>query len=245
MGRPDAEGHRAPSGTAEVMLRQGLGSRSNSAEMGTEVKRGRYPGRKGATESQHRSQGEPSFQEELAETPQSRVGGVKEEGKAVNCWLRNARGRGRPEGRGTLPRLPGPGGKCYLHTATHSHGPSSQPSPPSAIRVDAVVFLSDPSSSNFGRKGEESQDVTEGRGWQRVRTLTLGGLKRGSMRPSEGQRLFSFPPPADHSHSVIPTAPFPHPSQDAHTVHSIPYTMKSNHEYEKPSHLVWDLIGIQ
>lgn len=80
VGRPDAEGHRAPSGTGAVMLRQGLGSRSNSglppAEMGAGVKRGRYPGRKGATEGQHRSQGEPSFQEEFAETSQSRaVGG--------------------------------------------------------------------------------------------------------------------------------------------------------------------------
>lgn len=44
-----------------------------------------------------------------------------------------------------VPWAPGLGGKRYLHTTTHSHGPLSHPSPSSAICVDAVVFLSDPS----------------------------------------------------------------------------------------------------
>lgn len=141
VGRPDAEGHRAPSGTAEVMLRQDLGSRSNSglpsAEMGTEVTRGRYPGRKGATESQHRSQGEPSCQEELAETSQSRVGGVKVEGKAVNCWLRNAGGRGSLGGG---PRCPGSPALVENVIFTQPHAPTD-PSPSPALPQLFVLTL--------------------------------------------------------------------------------------------------------
>lgn len=53
-----------------------------------------------------------------------------------------------------------------IFTQPHTPGALLCPGPQlsSAVDVDAVVFLSDPSHQNFGRKGEESQDVTEGLG---------------------------------------------------------------------------------
>lgn len=56
-----------------------------------------------------------------------------------------------------------------------------RPCPSSAVGVDAVVFLSDPSHQNFGRKGEESQDVTERLG------LTVG-QDLDPVRSLEGQQ---------------------------------------------------------
>lgn len=83
--------------------------------------------------------------------------GVDEERRLINHWSGNASVKGRPGGA----RL---GGKCYLQATTHSYGAFTHPSPSSAICVDVVVFLSDPSHWHFGRKGEEGQDVTEGLG---------------------------------------------------------------------------------
>lgn len=88
-------------------------------------------------------------------------------GKSCSTTCQEMPGKKTVLGEPHVPGLPSPGGKCYLHTTTHSHGPFSHPSPSSAICVEAVVFLFDTSDGNFGRKGEESQDIAEGEGLDR------------------------------------------------------------------------------
>lgn len=153
-GETRCRGPSGPCRDSKVMLRQGLGSRCKSSltsiEMGTEVQRGWYPDREGNTESvqePRRTQLPGGACKDLLDQKVPSLGsrGVNEEGKAVNYWLGKTRGKRSLGGRPMLPRLPSPGGKCYLHTTTHSHGPFSHPGPSSAICVDAVVFLSDPS----------------------------------------------------------------------------------------------------
>ena len=85
-------------------------------------------------------------------------------------------GAGGGSGRAYAPWLPSPGGKCYLHVTTHSHGPFSHPSPSSAICVEAVVFLSDPSYWNSGRKRGRKPRCHRGAGVGRGVVFTLGGV---------------------------------------------------------------------
>ena len=100
-----------------------------------------------------------SFQKEFEKTSQKSqlhhwwVKSTNREKRLINHLSGNVHGKGSPGWeRVYVPGLPSPGRKCYLHVTTHSHGPFSHPSPSSAICVEAVVFLSDPSYWNFGRK---------------------------------------------------------------------------------------------
>lgn len=177
---------RESSGTS---IREGWHSRHRSGpevqiwghlKMGTKAKRGKYPERKGNAESQYRSQKRTVFRRSLRRplrTESSIIGesGYKRGGKGLSTTGQEMSAGKAAQGEHTFSGLPGPGGKCYLHMDTHSHGPFSHPSPSSAICVDAVVFLSDPSYWNFGRKGEESQEVTEGLGLVEGRGLDPRG----------------------------------------------------------------------
>lgn len=77
-----------------------------------------------------------SFQKQFEKTSQKSqlhhwwVKSTNREKRLINHLSGNVHGKGSPGwGRVYVSRLPSPGGKCYLHVTTHSHGPFSHPQP--------------------------------------------------------------------------------------------------------------------